>query len=262
LSSFADSPATAYDGVSADALVGHLGVARLALYARVHSTMDVAHALAAAGAPDATLVLADAQVGGRGRAGRRWTSPSGTGVWATWIARPERADALDVLSLRVGLALAERLDALAPAPVRIKWPNDLLLARDAAASGPVGKLAGVLVEARWRDTRPEWVAVGVGINVRQPPDASLGASWLGSHVSRLDAVAALVDALRVATRAAGGLSPSELADYAARNATLGRRVAAPVEGTVAGLLPTGELLVRDASGGLVPLRQATLEYVS
>jgi hypothetical protein len=96
------------------------------------------------------------------------------------------------------------------------------------------------------------VAVGVGINVRQPPDASLGASWLGSHVSRLDAVAALVDALRVATRAAGGLSPSELADYAARDATLGRRVAAPVEGTVAGLLPTGELLVRDASGGPGP----------
>jgi BirA family biotin operon repressor/biotin-[acetyl-CoA-carboxylase] ligase len=172
LSSSADAPAAAYDGVSVDALAVHLGVARLALYARVHSTMDVAHALAAAGAPHATLVLADAQVGGRGRARRRWASPLGTGVWATWIARPERADALDVLSLRVGLALAARLDALAPARVRIKWPNDLLLAPDAHATSPGGKLAGVLVEARWRDTRPEWVAVGVGINVRPPRDAS------------------------------------------------------------------------------------------
>jgi biotin-(acetyl-CoA carboxylase) ligase len=80
-------------------------------------------------------------------------------------------------------------------------------------------------------------------------------------VSRVDVAAALVDALRVATRAAGALTASELADYAARDATLGRRVAAPVAGTVAGLLPTGELLVRDAAGALVPVRQATLEYL-
>ena len=255
MSSFADGEAEAYDGVARAALATRLGVARLALYARVGSTMDVAHALAAAGACDATLVLADAQTGGRGRGGRRWASPPGTGVWATWIARPERADALDVLSLRVGLALAEQLDALAPAPVRIKWPNDLLLA------GPApGKVAGILVEARWREARPEWVAIGVGINVRPPNDAALPAAWLGAHVSRVDVAEALTRALRAASRAAGPLGADELHAYAARDAILGRQVVAPVAGTVAGLLPTGEVLVRRADGVEVALRQATLTY--
>jgi BirA family biotin operon repressor/biotin-[acetyl-CoA-carboxylase] ligase len=148
----------AYDGVGADVLARRLGVPRLALFAEVASTQDVAHALAGEGAADGTVVLADAQSGGRGRAGRAWQSPPGSGVWLTVVTRPHDLDALEVLALRVGLALAEALSPLAAAPVGVKWPNDLLVGGR--------KLAGVLVEARWRDGRPEWAAVGVGVNVR------------------------------------------------------------------------------------------------
>lgn len=248
-------PARTYDGVGVEALAHHLGVARLACFDAVGSTMDVAHALAAQGAPAGTLVLADTQSVGRGRAGRRWASAPGAGVWATWLARPATADALEVLSLRVGIALAPRLDALAPddvRPVRIKWPNDLQLAGC--------KLAGVLVEARWRDARPEWVAIGVGINVRTPDDVD-AATGLAAHATRIDVVTALVAALREATRREDAtLGAGELATFAARDAVRGRRVVAPVAGRVDGVLPTGELLVRGADGVARPLRQATLEY--
>ena len=65
-----DVRAARYDGMAADELARLLGVPRVIVFERVGSTMDVAHALAAEGAPAGTLVLADAQTQGRGRQGR------------------------------------------------------------------------------------------------------------------------------------------------------------------------------------------------
>src|SRR6185436_16510341 len=99
------------------------------------------------GAPAGTVVLADAQRGGRGRGGRRWASPPGVGVWLTLVERPADHAALEVLSLRLGLHAAAAVERFAArgggGPVRLKWPNDLYVGE--------GKLAGVLVEVRWRD---------------------------------------------------------------------------------------------------------------
>ncbi|HET7373563.1 MAG TPA: hypothetical protein VFJ20_09255, partial [Gemmatimonadaceae bacterium] len=100
------APPALYDNWSADALAEALALPRVALFDSVTSTLDVAHALAARGAPDGTLVLADAQSAGRGRFGRTWTSERGAGVWLTLIERPRDATALEVLSVRVGTALA------------------------------------------------------------------------------------------------------------------------------------------------------------
>ena len=119
-------------------------------FGAVGSTLDVAHALAPTAA-SGTLVIADEQTAGRGRHGRRWASEPGAGVWLTLIERPSDARALDVLSLRCGLNAAESLDDLAGAPVRVKWPNDLYVG--------ACKLAGILIETRWRGTAPEWVAI-------------------------------------------------------------------------------------------------------
>jgi BirA family biotin operon repressor/biotin-[acetyl-CoA-carboxylase] ligase len=82
------------------------------------------------------------------------------------IERPTDASALAVLSLRLGLHAAIALGPFAPTP-----------SAPQVAQRPVrreGKLAGVLVEARWREARPEWVAVGFGLNVH-PAGAPLGA---------------------------------------------------------------------------------------
>ncbi len=251
MSSSADEPAIDYDGVAPAELARRLGVPRVHLYARVGSTMDVAHALAAEGAPAGTLVLADAQSGGRGRAGRRWLSPSGAGIWLTLLERPGDGAALDVLPLRLGLHAALAVQPFADGAVQVKWPNDLQIARR--------KLAGVLVEARWRDAQPEWVAIGLGLNVRAPEGVG-EATCLADDASRVPVLEVLVPALRQAVVARGPLDADELRVYAERDAIAGRRVRQPFAGVVLRVLPTGELLLAGDDGQEQRLRQATLEF--
>jgi BirA family biotin operon repressor/biotin-[acetyl-CoA-carboxylase] ligase len=229
----------AYDGASASDLATQLDLPRVVLFDEVGSTMDVAHELAIEGAPAGTLVLADAQRVGRGRGGKRWTSAPGAGVWFTLVERPNDTLALDVLSLRVGLRAARALDRFTETAVGLKWPNDLILGGR--------KLGGILVEARWRDGRPEWVAIGVGVNRLVPVEVA-GAAALGAATPRLDALAALVPAVRAAAAARGHLGAAELAAYAGRDAIAGRICRAPRAGRVAGIAEDGALLVVTAAG--------------
>lgn len=214
--------------------------------------MDVAHRLAEEGAAPGTLVLADVQTAGRGRAGRRWTSEGGQGVWITAIERPADVQAVGVLALRVGLHAARALDPLADGSVQLKWPNDLHLAS--------GKLAGILIETRWRAGVPEWVAIGFGLNVRPPRDAGadVRAAGLRAGVSRTAALERLVPAVRDAAQMRGLLSDEERAAFDERHLAHRRRVAEPVPGEVVGIAPDGALLVRDESDVVAPVRAGSL----
>ena len=87
--------------------------------------MDAVHTLGAAGEPAGALVLADSQTAGRGRQGNTWRSASSSGIWLTLLERPVDDSGLQVMSLRVGLAVARALDAFAEQTVGVKWPNDL-----------------------------------------------------------------------------------------------------------------------------------------
>lgn len=241
--------AETYDGLTSSALAQFVGVPRAVVYSQIGSTLDAAHQLAASGAPSGTLVLAERQTAGRGRNGRSWSSPAGSGIWLTLIERPTDRAALDVLSLRVGMAAARALDAFAPEPIRLKWPNDLYLDRR--------KLAGILVEARWRDERPEWTAIGFGVNVVAPPDQP-NAAGLDAGVSRLDILRALIAELRPSIAKIGMLEREEVEEFNARDLARGKRCVEPVLGTVRGISEQGELVVeladsvtRVRSGSLV-----------
>jgi BirA family biotin operon repressor/biotin-[acetyl-CoA-carboxylase] ligase len=237
-----------YDGWSAGELAEELGVPAVSLHESVGSTLDVAHDLAQGGAPAGTLVLADRQTAGRGQQGRRWTSHPGVGIWLTLVERPNDPAAVEVLSLRLGLRAAAALDRFADLPVALKWPNDLYLGKR--------KLAGTLVEARWRGGRPEWVAVGFGINVVAPEGVERAAG-LASATRRIEVLGELVPALRAAATARGPLSEGELVAYAERDLAGGRACTSPATGTVAGITPTGELLV-DTADGPVAFRGGSL----
>jgi BirA family biotin operon repressor/biotin-[acetyl-CoA-carboxylase] ligase len=241
--------AAAYDGLSAAALAARLGVPALLLFDQVGSTLDVAHR-AAPDAASGTLVLADEQTAGRGRHGRRWASAPGAGIWLTLIERPTDARALDVLSLRCGLYAAEALDDAAGARIGVKWPNDLYVG--------ARKLAGILIETRWRGTAPDWVAIGFGLNV-VTPDVASGVG-LRDGVSRVDALELLVPALRRAAAATRHLSDHELARWHARDIAAQRAVATPGMGRVTGISPEGELLVADAAGALTRHRTGSLTF--
>ena len=239
-----------YDGRDAHSLSRLLDVPRLVVLESTASTMDDAHALASAAAPAGTLVLADRQTSGRGRAGRRWESESGQGIWMTVIERPNDKSALDVLSIRLGLRAARSLDRYVASPVRLKWPNDLYVAD--------GKLAGILVEARWRADRIDWVAIGIGVNVRAPADVE-NAVALGPDAERVEVLAELVPAVRAAAHVRGPLSPAELEEFARRDIAAGRACVTPAVGQVRGITLSGELLV-DTDLGLRAFRDGSLTF--
>ncbi|QCS41732.1 biotin--[acetyl-CoA-carboxylase] ligase [Natrinema versiforme] len=133
----------------------------------VGSTNDRARELAAEGATD-VAVLADEQVGGRGRLEREWSSPSG-GVWVSVLTRPAVAPAqapLYTLAASVATATAARE---AGVDARIKWPNDVVV--PVGDDGDYRKLAGILTEMEGETDRVEWLAVGLGVNANLDADA-------------------------------------------------------------------------------------------
>ncbi|MBI4420011.1 MAG: biotin--[acetyl-CoA-carboxylase] ligase [Gemmatimonadetes bacterium] len=232
-----------YDGLAPADLAARLRAPGCLSLASVTSTMDIAHGLAAEGAPAGSVVLADEQVVGRGRQGRRWHSPAGSGIWLSYLLRPTRSTEGGVLALRVGLAVTDAL-AEVGAAARLKWPNDVLLEDR--------KLAGVLCEARWAADRLEWVAVGVGINVRGtfPPEIAPRAIALCEvvpSVTRLAVLEALVPRLHRLPDLPQ-LSEGERAAYQRVDWLAGRALDQPVRGRALGVDASGALLVETGRG--------------
>ncbi len=133
-------------------------------HGEIASTQSRAIELARAGAPEGTRVVATTQTAGYGRLGHRWESPPG-GLYLSVLLRPPRtSDAL--LPLAVGAHVADALGQMWGIRPRLKWPNDLLVARE---SSPARKLAGVLLDAVALAGPEAKVVAGIGINVRIPP---------------------------------------------------------------------------------------------
>lgn len=238
-----------FDGLTAKELEDALDLPMVELLESTTSTLDVAHRLAAGGCSPGTLVIADHQTTGRGRSGSKWTSPSARGLWLTLVERPREISGLEVLALRTGLRSARALDRFAAEPVRLKWPNDLFVEGR--------KLAGVLIEARWREGNLEWVAIGIGVNVTAPDDVPAAAA-LDPGTQRVEVLSELIPAMRSAAASTGTLNPLELVEWNARDLARGRACSEPARGTVEGISEAGELLValadsvaRFRSGSLV-----------
>ena len=239
-----------YDGNDASSLAKTLAVPRVIVFDSTESTMDDAHSAAAVDAPGGTIVIADRQAAGRGRNGRRWASEAGQGIWMTIIERPNDPRALDVLSVRVGLRAARALDRYTTSPVGLKWPNDLFV--------DDGKLAGILIEARWRANRIDWVAIGVGVNVRMPSGVASAASLIGG-TSRVEVLGELVPAIRSAATSRGLLTSGELTEFSERDVARGRACLEPTQGEVRGINESGELLV-DTGHGVRAFRDGSLTF--
>jgi BirA family biotin operon repressor/biotin-[acetyl-CoA-carboxylase] ligase len=146
------------------------------------------------------------------------------------------------------LVAAEALDRFAAEPIRLKWPNDLYVDE--------GKLAGILVEARWRESAVEWIAIGLGVNVR-PPESVEFAAGLEPGTNRLDVLGELIPGIRAAAQARGPLRPEEMDEFNARDLARGKICVQPALGTVAGISESGELLVAMADS-VTPFRSGSL----
>lgn len=229
------------------------------------STNDVAKALAAARAPEGTVVLAEEQTAGRGRMGRRWSAPWGTCLLCSILFRPDLSPVqAQRLTMLCSLAAADAVEQTCGLQVAIKWPNDLIV--ESQPSSPRSqdwrKLAGVLTETGVVGERLAFAVVGIGVNVNvEPqvlptlaPDATSILAEVGRPVDRVALLVALlagVERRYEALRA--GESPHP--EWVARLATLGQTVqvtasAGPLTGVAESVDEDGALLLRAPDGGL------------
>lgn len=134
------------------------------------------------GVAPGTVVVADAQTGGRGRLNRSWLSLPGMGLYFSLILRPRLApEHLPKVTLAAGLALCKAVEAEYSLSPEIKWPNDLLL--------DGRKFGGILTETEsitGSDSTSTLVIVGVGLNLSSPeggfpPDIEDRATSISLH---------------------------------------------------------------------------------
>jgi BirA family biotin operon repressor/biotin-[acetyl-CoA-carboxylase] ligase len=258
---------------------------RLVVLAQAGSTNDVAADLAARGAPEGTVVLADVQTAGRGRLGRRWVAPPGTCLLCSILFRPDLPPAqAQQLTMLCALAASDAVEEVGGLGVALKWPNDLVV--KSRVSNPKAqspklkpqrwrKLAGVLTETgvmgpvkaqrpkpEAQPWRLEYVIVGIGINANVSvgdlpglaPDATSILAETGRMVDRVVLLATLLAGVEARyARLRAGESPR--AEWAARLATLGQHVQAlTATGTLVGIAEAvnedGALLLRTSDGAL------------
>jgi BirA family biotin operon repressor/biotin-[acetyl-CoA-carboxylase] ligase len=172
------------------AAVARAGLPPIAYLPSVGSTNDEALAMANAGAPEFTAVLADEQRSGRGRRGRTWVSPPGAGMYLSVIVKAEGlGDVVPLVTLAAGVAVAEAVREVSGLPVELKWPNDLVVGETWR------KLAGILCEA-WALGTPQGVMiVGIGVNLQRaayPPEVAGRATSLDAECDRPVALVDLV----------------------------------------------------------------------
>lgn len=154
-----------------------LGV-EAAVFDSLPSTNTYLRNLAAAGAPEYTLIVADSQTSGRGRFDRAFYSPSETGVYFSILLRPEpRNDTAALVTVTAALAAAEACEAVFNIPAEIKWVNDVLVGGK--------KAVGILAEAF--SDGGFFVILGIGANIAPPKDGfpnTLGSA--GAFVEAVD----------------------------------------------------------------------------
>ncbi len=221
----------------------------------VTSTMDEAFRLGMDGAPEGTVVCAEAQSKGRGRLGRNWMSPKGKGIYCSIILRPKFAPAqMAQLTLMTAVALTEAVIKSTGVKPSIKWPNDLLVGQK--------KLAGILTELRAEMDQVKFVVIGVGLNVNAQikelvPEATSLKIEAGDNLHR---VAVLQEILRSIEKWYGQLKKGQfdlvIEHWKKHSSTLKSRVkvsepGGSIEGIAVDLDKDGGLLIRQDSGMVV-----------
>jgi BirA family biotin operon repressor/biotin-[acetyl-CoA-carboxylase] ligase len=163
----------------------------------VDSTNNHLRDKALQGAPGGVVCLAERQHGGRGRRGRSWVSPFAANLYFSMLWRISAgATALGGLSLVTGIAVMRSLRCFGVETAGLKWPNDIMVKN--------AKLAGILIDVVGESAGPCAVVIGIGMNVRMPPNAAtaIGQPWTDlsilagdNNVSRNRLAACLLDNL-------------------------------------------------------------------
>ena len=164
----------------------------------IGSTNDVLKQMAAQGAPEGTVLVAGEQTRGKGRLGRSFHSPEGTGVYLSMLLRPSCGpEALMHLTCAVACAMVEAIENTAGFRPGIKWTNDLVYGTH--------KLGGILTELGMRSQGLDYCILGIGINCLQkqedfPPELQDMAASLSMIAGRPVSPALLAAQMMVSLR--------------------------------------------------------------
>ena len=228
---------------------------RIYHYFKTASTNSIALELGHSGEPHGTIVIAEEQTGGRGRAGRSWHSEKTSGIYMTVLLRPPISPLVaPVITIVAGLAVRDAVQEETGVEADLRWPNDLL------AGGK--KFSGILTEMYAEPSQVRFVIVGIGINVNHtamPSElAKIGTSlrvMVGKPVSRLQLVVRLLRHLDSYYNRflAEGAQPildrfAEVSTYARGKRVRITTASESYVGTTDGLEPNGLLRVRRDDG--------------
>lgn len=232
----------------------------LVVYQLIDSTNNAAKRFALEGAAHGTAVLAEQQSGGKGRRGRSFYSPPGTGLYLTVILKPARNIQQSMLvTAAAAVAVTRALHRLGGIDSQIKWVNDVYL------NGR--KICGILAEAvtNLEDGAIEYVVVGIGVNLVSPSKGypeelrskitSVQAET-GIRLSRNQLAGEIISQLLELTAQNDG--SGFLEEYRTRSCVLGRAVnifspAGESHGTALDITPEGHLVVRLNDGSITTL---------
>jgi len=131
---------------------------KIYFYDEIDSTNNEAKKKAEDGATQGTLVITECQNSGRGRRGKKWISPSGSGIWMSFVLRPTiHPYGASMITLVAALSVVSALKNIKNLECSIKWPNDIV------ANGK--KICGILTEMSSELDSVNYIVIGIGINV-------------------------------------------------------------------------------------------------
>lgn len=242
-------------------------------FATTASTNADVLGLAREGAGEGIVVVADTQTAGRGRHGRAWVAPPGSGLLCSLLLRPSASVAALVIPA-AALAVQDTAARFGVHTLGIKWPNDVIVVDDpdGPTTGPERKIAGILAESDWPGAAADGprrpgpnervaVALGIGVNVARCADLPDEVARRRVALAELtDASVTVEDTLEVLleifdswyTRL--GADPASVLDaWRRRCVTIGRRVrvdlgARDLEGVAVDVDDSARLVVRDDHG--------------
>lgn len=224
--------------------------------------------------PVGSVLLADHQTAGRGRAGRGWEFPHGSAIALSMLVRPPLAPAnLGLTPLLAGLGVCRAIASISGLPAQLKWPNDVVIGggkTELDGWGSLRKVGGILTEGLGDGS----VVIGIGVNVSQADDelpvphaASLRTSG-AKMVGRTEIADAIIRSVcDVLAEITDGVAPDHvMTDLVDVMSTLGQEIRvdriddSSVTGLAAGLAPSGELIL-DTDGGLIAVNSGYIHHL-
>ncbi len=133
----------------------------ISVFESVTSTNTLLKEMAANGAPDGTVIIAESQTAGKGRMGRSFFSPAGTGIYISMLIRSDTDTEKAVfITVRAAVAVCMAIKKTTDKSPRIKWVNDVFLNDK--------KVCGILTESAAENGKIKYAVMGIGINVFEP----------------------------------------------------------------------------------------------